>query len=104
MTLLHADQAENINVKVLKYMVAHISLDVGDNCSIPYLGVTVKFIICPRCVARQRPGSLGFNIIWALTRETLTLLLVNNKGADQTAHLCSLISAFVIRYLRSEVS
>ena len=32
MTLLHADQAENINDKVLKYMVAQMSLDVGDNC------------------------------------------------------------------------
>ena len=34
-------------------------------------------------------------------RETMTLLSVNNKGADQPAHPCSLISAFVIRLLES---
>ena len=53
-----------------------------------------------RRVARRKPGSLGFNFIWASIQETLTLLLTNNKGADQAAHLCSLIRAFVIRYLK----
>ena len=28
----------------------------------------------------------------------------NNKGADQTAHLCSLISAFIVRCLDSIIS
>ena len=28
----------------------------------------------------------------------------NNKDADQPAHLCSLISAFVINYLKSKVT
>ena len=56
-----------------------------------------------RCVARRRPGSLWSNIICALTRKTLTLLLANNKGADQPAHPCSLFSAFVICYLKSKV-
>ena len=37
-------------------------------------------------------------------QEALALILVNSKGADQPAHLCSLISAFVIRYLKSEVT
>ena len=55
-----------------------------------------------RRVARRRPGSLGFNIIWASMRETLNELLANNKGADQPAHPRSLISAFVIRYLKSK--
>ena len=32
----------------------------------------------------------------ALSQKNLTLLNVNNKGADQTVHLPSLISAFVI--------
>ena len=36
---------------------------------------------------------------WALSRENPTLLGENNKGADQPAHICSLNSAFVIRYL-----
>ena len=34
-------------------------------------------------------------------RETLTSLLVNNKGADQPAHPHSLVSTFVIRYLKA---
>ena len=54
--------------------------------------------------ARRRPGSLGFNIIWASTRETLTLLLANNKGTDQPAHTRSLISTIVTRYLKSNVT
>ena len=37
--------------------------------------------------------------IWASAHENLALFYANNKGADQTAHLGSLISAFVIRYL-----
>ena len=37
-------------------------------------------------------------------RDPSTLLLVNNKGADQPAHSRSLVSAFVIRYLKSKVT
>ena len=61
-------------------------------------------ILETRCVARLRPGSLGFNIIWTSMRETITLLLANNKGADQPAHTRSLISTFVIHYLKSNVT
>ena len=32
----------------------------------------------------------------AMTRENLILVRANNEGADQTAHLRSLISAFII--------
>ena len=39
--------------------------------------------------------------IWALTRETLTLLHANNKDTDQPAHLCSLINTFVIHSLQN---
>ena len=42
--------------------------------------------------------------IYALTRENLTPVFVNNKGADQPSHLRSLISAFVIRLLQSIIS
>ena len=42
--------------------------------------------------------------LWASMQEILTLLLVNNKGADQPAHPGSLISALVIRYLKSKVT
>ena len=34
-----------------------------------------------------------------LDARKLTLLHVNNKGVDQPAHPCSLISAFVVRVL-----
>ena len=47
---------------------------------------------------------MGFKIIWVSRREKLTLLLRNNKGADQPAHQGSLISAFVILYLKSKVT
>ena len=37
----------------------------------------------------------GF-VIWVVKWENLALFYVNNKGADQPVHPCSLISAFVI--------
>ena len=37
-------------------------------------------------------------------RENLSLVFANNKGADQPAHLCSLISAFVLGLLESIIS
>ena len=40
----------------------------------------------------------------ARSQETQTLLLANNKGADQPAHPRSLISAFVIHYMKSKVT
>ena len=36
-----------------------------------------------------------------LTRENLTWLHVNNKGADQTAHPRSLVNTFVVRSIES---
>ena len=38
-----------------------------------------------------------------VTQENMSLGFVNNKGADQTAHLRSLINVFVIRYLKNIV-
>ena len=43
-------------------------------------------------------------IIWALTRENLSLGFANNKGADQPAHMCRLISTFFIPFLESIIS
>ena len=48
--------------------------------------------------------SLGFHAVWASTREIQTLLLANNKCTDQPAHPRSLISASIIRYLRSKAT
>ena len=55
-----------------------------------------------RRVAMRRPWSLGFNIIREKTRETL-LLIANNKGTNLPANRRSLISALIIRYLKSKV-
>ena len=41
---------------------------------------------------------LMHGIIWAATRENLSWGFANNTGADQPAHLRSLISAYVIRF------
>ena len=50
-------------------------------------------MVIGRRVARKRPGTMGFN---ASTRESLTLLLANNRGEDQTAQsdqrLCHFLS------------
>ena len=42
--------------------------------------------------------------IWGSTRENLSTVFANNKGADQPGHPRSLISAFVIRVLESIIS
>ena len=39
--------------------------------------------------------------IWATSWENLFLPYTNNKGADQPAHPCSLVNAFVVRCLDS---
>ena len=41
---------------------------------------------------------------WALARENLSSVFVNNKGKDLPAHPRSLISAFVIRVLERIIS
>ena len=77
----------------IKYHIVHFCLSMSTIKNISAIYV---------CVARRRPGSLGFNTIWAYTRETLTFLIAKNKGADQPAHPRSLISAFIIRCLNSK--
>ena len=69
----------------------------------PSLLTLIRFLF-NRCVDKRRPGSLGFSIFKDLNARCPTLMLANNKGADQPAHPRSLISAFVIRYLKSKVT
>ena len=88
-----------IRLKVLQACANWVMLSEVSNFIFSFLMVTFV-IYADRCIARQRPGSLGFNTIWASMRETLTLLLANNKGADQPMHPHSLICAFVICYLK----
>ena len=48
-----------------------------------------------------RPSLFPAYIIWATSWENLFMPDANNKGADQPAHQCSLISAFVVCCLDS---
>ena len=41
---------------------------------------------------------------WASTRENLSSVFANNKGADQPAHKGSMISTFVIHLLENIIS
>ena len=57
----------------------------------------------------QNPADLDLEcfqnrINWALTRESLSSGVCDNKGPDQPAHPRRLISAFVIRFLESIIS
>ena len=42
--------------------------------------------------------------IWALMRENMSLVFASNKGTDQPAHRCSLMSTFVIHLIKSTIS
>ena len=46
---------------------------------------------------------IGVSEIWATSWENQFMSYANNKGADQTAHLRSLISAFVVCCLYSKI-
>ena len=77
-------------------------------------GIITKVLISlPRCAGWSAPVLFAnpqrpvlsrqgpYYLIWAKTRENLTLLHTNNKGADQPVHLGSLISTFIIHSLES---
>ena len=58
------------------------------------------------CHSPSNTISLTFFVeyIWATSRENLSLEGCEHKGTDQPAHLCSLVSAYVIRLLESTIS
>ena len=49
------------------------------------------------------PSVYYANIRWASMQENSSRI-ANNKGADQPAHPCNLISVFIIRLLKSTMS
>ena len=53
---------------------------------------------------KMRKHAYFNGFIWILIQVTLTSLHANNKGADQPAHPCSVISAFVICSLESVIA
>ena len=67
-----------------------------------HLQIYVKGVISIKCLFLfQHDGGQEAE---ASTRETWLWLILINKGADQPVHLRSLISAFVICYLKSTVT
>ena len=61
-----------------------------------------------KCIRMKRVIKVSkgakIKVIWASTRENLSSEIADNKGADQTAHTRRLISAFVIRFLKTVIS
>ena len=57
-----------------------------------YIDVFLEILIDGTLYAR------GY-LIWAMSWENLFMPYANNKGADQPAHLHSLISTFVVHYI-----
>ena len=84
----------------------NLNLCMGDNCS-HLKSYRAIVIFLTNCVFTSRLAnqftSYG-DSIWATSWENLFLPHANNKGADQPAHSCSLISTFVFRCLDSIIS
>ena len=89
---------------------AHYAI-IRRNClSLPFY-YTEKYSVCKKkachcfvqCIHTIKPGQCTIfcslsTMIWATSWENLFMPYANNKGADQPAHWCSLISAFVVRF------
>ena len=66
--------------------------------------VTLQYMLIASIVIDQHVLPLNYKsqIAFEPGQEKMCLMsCANNKGADQPAHPCSLISAFVVRYLDS---
>ena len=68
--------------------------------------VSINFNICFGAQKNRLTETvlLSTHNIWASTQENLSSGFATNKGADQPAHPCRLISVFVIRFLKSIIS
>ena len=72
-------------------LAQNIGVD-ADKVSIQSLGTPYRNAVCM------------VSSLWVSMCESLILLHVNNKAADQSAHLHSLISAFVIPFMESIIT
>ena len=79
----------------------------GQQCNEYIHGVfaTIKnYLLLLYHVRVVKPFRISHILLRPLSRENLTLSHVNNKGTDQSAHLSSLMGAFVIRSLESIIA
>ena len=66
----------------------------------------MKFLFSNNKATRYISICYAYDVLikWAPSRKILLSVFASNKGADQSAHPCRLISAFVIRSLESTLS
>ena len=79
----------------------------GQQCNEYIHGVlaTIKnYLLLLYHVRVVKPYGISHIILRPLSRENLTLSHVNNEGTDQSAHLASLMGAFVICSLESIIA
>ena len=82
----------------IKWLWRHLQNSIGSVSlhgvlSVLLLGYHENIDWAIKLVSKQREVSRN---IWATSWENLFLPYANNKGADQPAHPCSLISTFVV--------
>ena len=68
------------------------------------LATIKKYLLLLYHVRVVKPFHISHIILRPLSRENVTLQHVNNKGTDQSAHLASLMGAFVICSLESIIA
>ena len=72
-----------------------------------FLSASWLSVSCLSVITNTTPFHLcqpSLTLKWALVQENLSTVFANIKGANQPAHPRSLISAFVIRLLESNIS
>ena len=85
----------------------YVYMTKGQQCNEYIHGVfaTVKnYLLLLYHVGLVKPFCISHIILRPLSRENVTLSHVNDKGTDQSAHLASLIGAFVICSLESIIA
>ena len=82
----------------------YVYMTKGQQCN-EYILATIKnYLLLLYHVRIVKPFFISHIILRPLSRENLTLSHVNNKGTDQSAHLASLMGAFVICSLESIIA
>ena len=85
----------------------YVYMTKGQQCNEYIHGVlaTIKnYLLLLYHVRVVKPYGISHIILRPLSRENMTLSHVNNEGTDQSAHLASLMGAFVICSLESIIA
>ena len=77
---------------------------LDESCLAPCSHVVLFSVKFQIIIVISSLGKESADLTWATSWQNLILPYVNNKGADQPAHPCSLISAFVADCLDSIIS